>query len=546
MATHHLEIEQKFELADVNSEVPSVEWSFKRWSVSEPITEQLDATYYDTPSGNLGQNKVALRRRLGGYDQGWHIKFDAAGQRHEVTFDLLSHRSAMPAAVRKFVQVPALGEELEPRVSLKTQRIRTVILGRAGEQLAEICDDRVQALDYATGQERAWHEWEVELLGQTAQDRKLTEALFADVARQLQAVGAVPSQSPAKIARALGQDAEFEARRMGGKAQGQGKKVAKKKKKALAAGFSPVPSSAELLTRVLASHTQRLAQADLLVAVGAPDATHQGRIVARQLRSVLKYMALPYARSGFAPALEDMMQGLKTYARQLEMHRNGELVHPMAQQVLQAHPVLGESAGAAFGAVMEHQQADAAAQARRYLASAGRLELQLALESLLADVTLAVELPLNSENYVNKVAKRLRKNLVKQGERAVATWPEQATDFAAGTAFDEGLHDVRKAAKAVRYCLFAAADAGLPLTGPQAELVARAKAVQAELGELTDELTMGEWLLSLRAQANELGLDPFVVGYLLGRSELLAMGLRMTAFDALPRALKKVKGIKLT
>lgn len=546
MATHHLEIEQKFELADVNSEVPSVEWSFERWSVSEPVTEQLDATYYDTPSGNLGRHKVALRRRLGGYDQGWHIKFDAAGQRHEVTFDLLSNRSAMPAAVKKFVQVPALGEELEPRVSLKTQRTRTVILDKAGQQLAEICDDRVQALDYATGQERAWHEWEVELLGQTAQDRKLTEALFTDVARQLQAVGAVPSQSPAKIARALGQDAEFEAQRAGSKAKGSGKKVAKKKKKALATELPPVPSSAELLTRVLASHTQRLAQADLLVAAGAPDATHQGRIVARQLRSVLKYMALPYARSGFAPALEDMMQGLKTYTRQLESHRNSELVHPMAQRVLQAYPVLGESAGAAFGAVMEHQQADAAAQARRYLASAGRLELQLALESLLADVTLAVELPLNSENYVNKVAKRLRKSLVKQGERAVATWPEQAADFSVSAAFDEGLHDVRKAAKAVRYCLFAAADAGLSLTEPQAELVARARAVQAELGELTDELTMGNWLLGLRVQANELGLDPFAVGYLLGRSELLAMGLRMTAFDALPRVLKKVKGIKLT
>lgn len=545
MATHHLEIEQKFELADVTSEVPSVEWRFKGWRVKEPVFEELDATYYDTPSGHLGRHKVALRRRLGGYDQGWHIKFDAAGQRHEVTFDLLSKPSAMPAAVKKFVQVPALGESLAPRVSLKTQRTRTVIVDGKGKPLAEICDDRVQALDYATGQERTWQEWEVELLEAGAAEPKLGRSLFEAVARQLQAVGAVPSQSPAKIARALGQDAEFEAR-IAGKTKGSGKKAGKKKKKTPRAEGAPVPSSAELLTGVLASHALRLAQADLLVAAGVPDATHQGRIVARQLRSVLKYMALPYARNGFAPALEDMMQGLKAYARQLEAHRNGELIHPMARRVVQAHPVLSESAGPAFDAVMEHQQTDAATQARRYLASSGRLELQLALEALLADVTLAVELPLNSENYVNKVAKRLRKNLVKQGERAVGTWPELASDFAASVAFDEGLHDVRKAAKAVRYCLFAVAEAGLPLTEPQVELVARAKGVQAELGELTDELTMGEWLMGLGAQAEELGLDPFAVGYLLGRSELLAMGLRMTAFDALPRALKKVKGIKLT
>ncbi|MGV3015958.1 CYTH and CHAD domain-containing protein [Rothia sp. 88186D007BW] len=545
MATHHLEVEQKFELADVNREVPSVEWSFTRWSVREPVIEQLDATYYDTPSGNLGRHKVALRRRLGGYDQGWHIKFDAAGQRHEVTFDLLPQSSLMPAAVKKFVQVPALGEELEPRVSLQTHRTRTVIRDAAGQELAEICDDRVQALDFATGQERTWHEWEVELLGQTAQDPQLAEALFDAVATQLRALGALASKSPAKIARALGQDADFEAR-LAAKGKGHNKKTGKKSKKALPAGFPIVPGSAELLTSVLASHAQRLAQADLLVAAGVPDATHQGRIVARQLRSVLKYMALPYARSGCAPVLEEMMRGLKIYARQLETHRNGELMHPLAQQVVQSHPILGQGFAGMLGVVMEHQQEEAATQARRYLASADRLELQLALESLLTDVTLLLELPLNSENYVNKVAKRLRKNLVKQGKGAVATWPEEAADFAASVSYDEGLHDVRKAAKAVRYCLCATAAAGLPLTEPQTELLAQVKAVQADVGELTDELTMGDWLRGLHAQAEELRLDPFAIGYLLGRSETLAQQLRLGAFDALPSSVKKIKAIKLT
>ena len=35
---------------------------------------QLIAVYYDTPDLRLAQDRVALRRRTGGTDAGWHVK----------------------------------------------------------------------------------------------------------------------------------------------------------------------------------------------------------------------------------------------------------------------------------------------------------------------------------------------------------------------------------------------------------------------------------------------------------------------------------------
>lgn len=557
MADHHLEVEQKFEITDVGRPAPQPVWSFDRWQAREPALEELAATYYDTAAGDLGKNKVALRRRLGGYDEGWHIKFDAADARHEVSFTLLAHRATMPAAVKKFVRVAAAGQEPQPRVSLNTRRLRTVITDAQGTPLAEICDDTVTAQDLVTGQERTWHEWEVELLEGVEPRSDEATHLFEEIGAVLKKVGAEPSSSPAKLVRALGQDAAYEARlaihreqqEKPGTPPAPSKKAAKKKKKAVASRAeepADLPNSVQLVERIMSRLVGQLVQADLLIQVGAPDSTHRGRVAARALRSVLKYMVAPYTRTDAVQVqVAGLMKGLAAYARQLERHRNGELVYPMARQGFAEYGLLTKQENSAFEACAEQADRSALKEAQCCVQSASRLDLHLGLLALIEELPQALDLPLNSENYLNKVAKRLRKNLVKQAERTVSTWPQRASDFSESTTWDEGLHDIRKAAKAARYCLSACSEAGLPLTKAQFTLLTRAKALQSELGVLTDELTLSHWLATLRPQATGAGLNAYALGHLAGRSDFLAVGLRMDIYASLPKALKKMKALKL-
>src|ERR1700678_3068310 len=69
----HLEIERKFE-ADASFVLPSLTDLPGAGSVAPPEVHQLDATYFDTADLALHRNKITLRRRTGGPDEGWHLK----------------------------------------------------------------------------------------------------------------------------------------------------------------------------------------------------------------------------------------------------------------------------------------------------------------------------------------------------------------------------------------------------------------------------------------------------------------------------------------
>src|SRR5579859_343254 len=84
MATEIREIEWKYDAApgvslpDL-SDLPRVE------NQSDPDEQVLEATYYDTPTLDLAQAHITLRRRLGGDDAGWHLKLpEADGARAEL------------------------------------------------------------------------------------------------------------------------------------------------------------------------------------------------------------------------------------------------------------------------------------------------------------------------------------------------------------------------------------------------------------------------------------------------------------------------------
>ena len=56
---------------------------------SDAVEKQLNATYFDTADLRLARHRVTLRRRTGGDDAGWHLKFPAGpDERTEVRLPL--------------------------------------------------------------------------------------------------------------------------------------------------------------------------------------------------------------------------------------------------------------------------------------------------------------------------------------------------------------------------------------------------------------------------------------------------------------------------
>ncbi|UOQ59978.1 CYTH domain-containing protein [Leucobacter rhizosphaerae] len=197
-AVESFEIERKYEV-DPTTPLPGAD-AFVRagFAASAPVVHHLHATYFDTPGADLARNRLALRRRVGGKDAGWHLKQKGADGAREL---LWPAAESMPEEVIAEVR-SRIGDAvtaLAPLAELRTERTVVVLRDDSGRELVELADDRVRALDHRTGLHRAWREWEAEVLGEG------TGAVLARVEPVLRAAGAVPSPSPAKIARATGQ-----------------------------------------------------------------------------------------------------------------------------------------------------------------------------------------------------------------------------------------------------------------------------------------------------------------------------------------------------
>ena len=132
--------------------------------LGEPQRQELSAVYYDTADLRLAADKVALRRRTGGHDAGWHVKrYRGAGDRDEVQLPM-GRGGAVPAAVSAEVRAVSRGEALRPAVRMTTQRTEWPLLAEDGTVLALVADDDVATeviADPAAAQR--WRELEVEL-----------------------------------------------------------------------------------------------------------------------------------------------------------------------------------------------------------------------------------------------------------------------------------------------------------------------------------------------------------------------------------------------
>ena len=196
-----VEVERKY---DVDDATPLPEWTGLPGvdEVSEGEVRELDARYLDTADADLSRAGVALRRRTGGPDAGWHIKGPREGDgRVEIGWPL-GDDDSVPAEVTETLSRWTTGE-LTPLARIENTRTAYLLTSQDGV-IAEFVDDRVRATDLRHGVSREWREWEFELGPAAPADAAGRERLFAAVEAAVHTAGGRTASSGSKLARALG------------------------------------------------------------------------------------------------------------------------------------------------------------------------------------------------------------------------------------------------------------------------------------------------------------------------------------------------------
>ena len=196
-AERSVEIEKKF---DVEAGTPIPDWTRVPGvaRVSEGEERHLDAGYLDTADARLAKFGVAVRRRVGGHDAGWHIKGPLVnGARVELGWPLTDDVPAeLMAEIAQWTE-----DRLSPLARIVNDRTAYNLLDENGGVIAEFVNDRVKASDLRRGVDREWCEWEIELGPAAPEDH---EAFFAEVERIALEAGATKPSSASKLARAPG------------------------------------------------------------------------------------------------------------------------------------------------------------------------------------------------------------------------------------------------------------------------------------------------------------------------------------------------------
>lgn len=203
---YSLEVERTY---DVDAETPLPDWARLPGvvAVDAPEPRSLDAQYLDTADLALGRARIALRRRTGGPDEGWHIKrvTDAGKAESRWPLDTPDADGASPvpeaivAALADLAAAP-----FEPLARIRNSRTAYALRDAAGQLVAEFVDDRVTATDERAGRVSSWREWELEL-GPAAPSGDDARHAFFEAADLLVAeVGGRPAASESKLGRTLG------------------------------------------------------------------------------------------------------------------------------------------------------------------------------------------------------------------------------------------------------------------------------------------------------------------------------------------------------
>ncbi|MBD7958073.1 CYTH domain-containing protein [Microbacterium sp. Sa4CUA7] len=203
-----IEVERKYDVDDAAA-VPD-------WTVLPGVAvvgaaehRRLDARYLDTAEAHLARSRVAVRRRTGGPDAGWHIKISSPEGKHEWAWPL----DAEPDDDAAELPVPdpviaALARWATPPFTalarIRNERAAYALRDADGALVAEFVDDHVTARDERRGTEASWREWELELGPAAPVDADGRAALFAAADAIVAAAGGRLAASESKLGRVLG------------------------------------------------------------------------------------------------------------------------------------------------------------------------------------------------------------------------------------------------------------------------------------------------------------------------------------------------------
>ncbi|MDG4823182.1 CYTH and CHAD domain-containing protein [Asanoa sp. WMMD1127] len=377
-------------------------------AVDEPTVTTLDATYYDTPELRLVRAALALRRRTGGADAGWHLKVGAAGGARTEHQRALTSGTTPPRDLMQLVKAAARGAPVEPVARIETRRREWRLLGGDGAVLATLADDTVVGHDLVEGRRIAWHEVEVELVDG---DEKLLDG----VEQRLRAAGA-SAGSPAKIRRVLDERLRELTEIDAGPA-------------------TPVLAYAAATRDDLVAHDPAARDGDV-------DGVHDMRVAVRRLRSTFRTFRKLWDRE----RVDAVRAELKWLGEQLGGVRDAQVMGPRLAKAVRRAPdelVLGPVA-ADLAQHFAAEEAAALTRLRRALSSRRYVELLSMLDQLV-EVTPAVDV---RRRWVDRRIHRA----VRRADGLLDTALERQAEKGASDD-DPALHEARKAYKRGRYAV---------------------------------------------------------------------------------------------
>ncbi|MCX4509084.1 CYTH and CHAD domain-containing protein [Streptomyces sp. NBC_01619] len=553
MADTKREIERKYE-ATTDTKVPDLtRVAGVTDVVAEGVTE-LDAVYYDTTDLRLAADSITLRRRTGGDDEGWHLKFPVStGIRDEIQAPL---GDTLPRTLAGLVRSRVRDASLVPVVRLWSSRDVSHLVDDSGELLAELSVDSVRAERLTPGGRTAeWTEIEVEL----ADDAD--PALLDAVGKRLRKAGISPSSSSSKLARAL-EETTPEYPAPGAAAAAAAGKDGKRGKRAATDGSVETadgparpgrdtgpdaeqgssryadafghpggerapkapeaakgvksrgarPRSEDAGAHVLAYLRE---QRDAIVALDPavrrdlPDAVHQMRVATRRMRSAFKTFRKIIDRQVTDPLGDE----LKWLAGELGVARDQEVLAERLRGRIDdlPRPVILGPVRSRLRIWATAHRADARRRSVAVLDTKRYLALLDALDALLDEPPL---LGAATAKPVDTLPKAVIKDYGRLAGRV-----GHALGLPAGHDRDLAMHEARKAAKRARY----AAEAVTPALGkPAKKFAKRMKAVQTVLGDHQDSVVARDTLRDIGIQAHAAGETAFTWGLLFGHEEASA------------------------
>ncbi|MBC2900954.1 CYTH and CHAD domain-containing protein [Streptomyces cupreus] len=477
MADTKREIERKYESDE--SGLPDLTGVAGVAAVIDKGVAQLDATYYDTEDERLAASSITLRRRTGGTDAGWHLKFPvAADVRDEIQAPL---SDTVPPSLTGLVRSRVRDNELLPLVRLRSDRDVRHLVDTDGRLLAEVSVDAVRAERIGTGASAQWTEIEVELADGG------DPAFLDKVDKRLRKAGVRPSEAASKLARALAETAP--------------KKKQRKKK----AAEVPVSAGDHVLA-YLRAQRDAIVELDPAVRRDEYDSVHRMRVATRRMRSAFRSFGKVVDRTLTDPIGDE----LKWLAGELGVDRDQEVLTERLTAALDELPRTLLT-GPVRTRLRTWSHARRGGSRRRLIAvldGKRYLELLGVLDALVADPPLLKAASGKPEKVIGKA--------VGKDFGRLSALVEGALGQPAGQDRDLALHEARKKAKRTRYSAEAAISA---LGDPARELLKSMKALQNLLGDHQDSVMTREALKELARQAQAAGESSFTYGVLYGREE---------------------------